>query len=670
MKISIAPKKFILFFRTIYFIVAVFLPIWRFAMPPESIDPMVLRLGISGILILQILSTFVWKFSIPQLKALFYVSVTTICLWFCYVVYLNDLSPEYTIAYFLTLFLAPNVNPDKKWILPFILINLAGSIAVIALVDDPRISKEYFIMVEVFFMVILYLTNTFQINISLGMEKQTRLSQEIARAAFETSKHGIIVVNKNRKVIGTNQQFHQIWQEEDHYLGLNGIDLGRAHAKSRVVDPESFLATEDYAHQNPEKTTQDTFQLKDGRSFERFSQPLITDNVISGRFWYITDITEQMTYQMELEQNLSLIKTIFDVSEMGIVVFDEEGEIKTYNDNFLRIWEVSKEELEQGPLQEVMYKCFQKTEDPEGELAYRMAMAKGEVKPPFRNLRFKGGKIVQRSSSKLENNGKDLGQVWFYRDVTEHESRHEALKKRNKELDNFIYRTSHDFKAPLNSIMGLATVASSESNLPDARKYIDLIYSSTIKLEGYVRNLADFSFIERESLKIDVVDLKQITQNAIEIHRYLYGDNNIEFEINITQETPFISDHARLLIILSNLISNGIKYHDPTKEKNIIKIEGKISEAVSEIRIFDNGLGIDKANLDQVWDMYFRASNRSFGSGMGLYIVKNAIDHLQGELDIKSSPKEWTEVLISIPNYLQKDKPEKQSLPSWESTST
>ena len=615
---------------------------------------MLLRFGVSTILIGQVISTWIWKYSVAHLKTHFLISAIVICLWFCLVIYLNNLSPEYTISYILTLFIIPTIVPEKKWVIPFILVNLAISSVAILLVQEPEIDKIFLLIAIVFFSCVLLITLAYHSRIFQREGKQKLFYQEMTRAAFETTRDGIIVVDMKRRVLETNQKFREIWKEDQEYSGKDGIALGRAHADARVSDPEAFLATEDFAHENPEETTQDRFQLTDGRIFDRYSQPLITKEGISGRFWYITDITDRIAYEMELEKNLSLIKEIFNSSEMGIVVFDEAGNIKTYNENFLKIWEIDPNALETVPLPELMYSCFQKTVDPEAEMAYRLKMQKGEVDPPYRNLRFKNGKLVERSTSKLVYNVEDFGQVWFYRDITEREKQHEILKRRNHELDNFIYRASHDLKAPLNSIMGLTMVAGTESEPAETRKYLDLIYSSTIKLEAFTRNLSDFSFIEREIPRWQRIDLAGVIDHVVENHRYLYGDNGVDISVNINQSSPLTTDHARVLIILSNLISNGIKFFDKEKEKRLVRIDARVSANELEVVVEDNGIGISKEDLPQVEDMFFRASNQSFGSGMGLYIVKNALNQIEGAFRIDSDRGKGTKAIVTIPNHGKK----------------
>lgn len=113
----------------------------------------------------------------------------------------------------------------------------------------------------------------------------------------------------------------------------------------------------------------------------------------------------------------------------------------------------------------------------------------------------------------------------------------------------------------------------------------------------------------------------------------------------------FHSDKKRIYIVLNNLISNAIKYSDPSKPEAYIKTLIDSSEnGGARIRIIDNGEGIDTQNISRIFDMFYRASERSDGSGIGLYIVKEVIQKLHGTIDVRSQRYQETEFTIHLPD--------------------
>jgi signal transduction histidine kinase len=104
-------------------------------------------------------------------------------------------------------------------------------------------------------------------------------------------------------------------------------------------------------------------------------------------------------------------------------------------------------------------------------------------------------------------------------------------------------------------------------------------------------------------------------------------------------------------MVLFNLISNAFKYHDSSKETKTIVISAVISAKNAQISIADNGVGIDKQYLERIFDLFFRGSEKSSGSGLGLFIAKEALDKLKGTLKVKSELGKGSEFIATIPNH-------------------
>ena len=109
------------------------------------------------------------------------------------------------------------------------------------------------------------------------------------------------------------------------------------------------------------------------------------------------------------------------------------------------------------------------------------------------------------------------------------------------------------------------------------------------------------------------------------------------------------TDSMRLKIVLSNLIDNSLKYRDEKKEKPFIRIEAAERDDVKLIIVKDNGVGIDQAYLDKIFHMFFRASENSKGSGLGLYIVKETLGKINGSIQVESSLGSGTTFMVRIP---------------------
>jgi signal transduction histidine kinase len=231
----------------------------------------------------------------------------------------------------------------------------------------------------------------------------------------------------------------------------------------------------------------------------------------------------------------------------------------------------------------------------------------------------------------------------------------EELKKTNSELDRFVYSASHDLRSPLKSLLGLSNMiiddVSSENTVQ--LEQLGMMQSSIMKLDDFIEDILDYSRNSREEVIRKAVDFKLTIDEIMKNLTYMDGADKIDLTIDIDQQMEFISDRARVNMVFSNLISNAIKYKDSSKENVYLAINIKCSNEFAIISIEDNGIGIDERNLDRIFDMFYRATSKSSGSGLGLYIAKEAIEKLNGTIEIESELSRGTKFSIAIPNLLQ-----------------
>ncbi len=240
----------------------------------------------------------------------------------------------------------------------------------------------------------------------------------------------------------------------------------------------------------------------------------------------------------------------------------------------------------------------------------------------------------------------------IFRDISEFKENLDELQRLNFELDNFVYHASHDIRSPLRSLMGLIDILKTESRPGEIRKIIDMITGSINRLDKFVVDLLAMSRDNRMQ-EPDAVPINFMVEvnNSITNFHHVYTTKNLEIRTKIIQWYPFHSDLTKIRIILNNLISNSIKYRkNLDTEFSFINIYIETSEKKAEITIEDNGEGIPKDKLQKIFDMFYRASENSEGSGLGMYIVKNVIKKLNAKIDVQSKEGEGTKFIINVPN--------------------
>lgn len=230
----------------------------------------------------------------------------------------------------------------------------------------------------------------------------------------------------------------------------------------------------------------------------------------------------------------------------------------------------------------------------------------------------------------------------------------EELVKINRELDTFVYSVSHDLRSPLASILGLINIAQLEKdNNPDKiLNYLNMIQRSVLKLDNTLREILNYSKNARGELIITEVNLEFIIQKILDQMAYLDGAESIRYDINVHGHTALYTDEFRMSVIIANLLSNAIKYADRKKESQIIEINATITPTNLTMVIRDNGIGIPGEQLNRVFGMFYRATEKSQGAGLGLYIVKEIIEKLQGTISITSEAGVQTLIRVTIPNHL------------------
>lgn len=235
------------------------------------------------------------------------------------------------------------------------------------------------------------------------------------------------------------------------------------------------------------------------------------------------------------------------------------------------------------------------------------------------------------------------------RDVTLRKTTERKLIQRNFELDSFVYRASHDLKAPLNSLMGLIDILKEEEQAPNILTYLKLMDRSVIKLDTFIKNLTEFSQINRMQLRKEEVDLEKMATEILETLKYMDEGQKIRKKIIHKSKRAFVGDRFHLEVVMANLISNALKYYDHGKDDPFVEITFNFSDTYLEITVKDNGIGIPTQYQDRLFELFFRASNQSFGSGLGLYILRNAVERLSGTIDLDSEEGVGTSFRVIIP---------------------
>ncbi|WKK73620.2 ATP-binding protein [Marivirga salinae] len=225
----------------------------------------------------------------------------------------------------------------------------------------------------------------------------------------------------------------------------------------------------------------------------------------------------------------------------------------------------------------------------------------------------------------------------------------QKLQQTNKDLDTFTYKTSHDLKGPISRIKGILALARFENPEAKTDKYLDLIEKTTKEMDILLSKLTQVHNIYNSKVEYNAIDIPTIFKEVMEKISPLVEQSKFKFQFDLKNENELKTDEKMLELILLNLLENALIYADDKKPQQEIKLSTLKKENIFSLSIEDNGVGIPEKQLPRIFEMFFRGSEKSIGNGLGLYLVKVAVEKIGGTLKVETKEFEFTRFTIEFP---------------------
>ncbi|WP_338791493.1 PAS domain S-box protein [Bernardetia sp. MNP-M8] len=361
------------------------------------------------------------------------------------------------------------------------------------------------------------------------------------------------------------------------------------------------------------------------------------------------DISERKRSERKIKQSEQKYRTLIDTMREGIIVLNSKDEIVYVNERVLELLGHVQGELVGKTIDKLL---FSKEIDEESHIAIQNRI---KIKPEQYELqlRRKSGDSLWAwiSSNPIKADIESLGTILAVADVNSLKIAQNEIVSVNKEMEQLLYRASHDLKGPISSVEGVLNLFRIEKKQdPTVQQYTNMIETSVKKLSELIKDLTKVSSIKQGKLNVKAIDFEQLIHSITSTFSFYENYQNIDFRIHVNCKKEFYTDESLLYTIIQNFVENGIKYSKRSFDNSLVQITVKDTAKGIEMEFLDNGIGIPEKYQSTIFDMFIRASDQAKGSGLGLYIVHNAIKKLQGTIRLESEEYAGSIFTVRLPS--------------------
>ena len=465
---------------------------------------------------------------------------------------------------------------------------------------------------------------------------------------------GILLEDENRKILLVNTEFCKMFGIDLLPEMMIGWDCSNSaeDTKHYFKSSDTFVGRIDEILQNRETVLSEILELADGRIFERSYTPIYRDDQYKGHLWTYTDVTININYKENLQNQKERYRIIISNMNLGLIEIDKDGFIILANETFCKMSGLSIDEINGKKKSEVlailqpaysMYYKF-KNKDLQDFERYELKI--------INNKNKKSKDWLVNKSIKHDINGMPVGGICVYFDITEKNILHnqkelllKRLENQNIHLNEYAHVVSHDLKSPLRSIHSLVQWIKEDNDTVFNEKttnYFSLIQDRVEKMDLLIQGILNYSSLENNKFTKEQVDLNIIIKNILDV---IEVPSHIE--ILIKKKLPIItSDRYKMLQLFQNLIENAIFYND--KPKGIITISYTEDNEKYTFSIKDNGPGIAKENQEKIFQIFQSLESNTKNNGIGLSIVKTIIEKANGKVWVESIEHEGATFFFTI----------------------
>jgi PAS domain S-box-containing protein len=475
-------------------------------------------------------------------------------------------------------------------------------------------------------------------------------SLSLLRATLESTADGILVVDASGRMAGFNERFAQLWRLPQAILASRDDKQALDFVLSQLKDPKGFLAKVEQLYTQPDSDSFDVLEFKDGRVFERYSQPQRVQGRPVGRVWSFRDVTERKQAEEERSR-------LFNHSLDMLCIAGFDGYLKQVNPAWIRTLGWTEPELLTSPWVEFVH-----PEDLEATVAAGKQLAVGEPVLGFENrYRCRDGSYrwFSWNSFPLPEEGLIFAVI---RDVTEFKKMEERLRQAEKmeAIGQLAGGVAHDFNNQLTGVMGYAEMLSNRLEDESLRRYAELIVGSAKRAAELTRQL--LAFARKGKFQSVPVDTHKVIGDVASLLRHTV-DRRIVIMQTLKANPPLtLGDPTQIQNALLNLALNARdampKGGELILATDVVVLDEEYCRSnpyemspgrYLRICVTDNGVGMSEEVRRHLFEPFFTTKGPGKGTGMGLASVYGTVKNHRGAINVYSEPDHGTTVRIYLP---------------------
>lgn len=475
------------------------------------------------------------------------------------------------------------------------------------------------------------------------------------KAFFEQSADSIWAKNKEGRYLLINPAGARFLSKNiEDIIGKNDYEVFPPETATRIIKSDQQVIQTGVT-----EMIEDLIINQDGakRTFQAVKNVLRdTNGQVQGVIGTVRDITARKQAEEALRESEQRFRLLIEnVKDYAIYMLDPTGYVTT--------WNISAERLNGYQAQEIIGQHFSRFFSPDAQEQHypdeilKKALDNGHFEQEGLGIRKDGSSYWANiiTTPLFDDDQLLIGFSNIVRDMSERKAAEESLKyyamkleQSNQDLEQFAFIASHDLQAPLRKVKIFSEIlqqSAGEANQDIAER----LQASVTKMQMLISDLLSLSRVNRQGKPLEKTDLNTVIEDVLDNLEVVLQEQSATIQVETLE--PILGDHAQLVQLFQNIISNGLKFHKQGVSP-IILIKGQaLTDGFYEITVQDNGIGFAEKHLTKIFHPFERLHNDSQypGTGMGLAICKKITERHGGQLTARSIEGQGSQFIVRLP---------------------